>query len=112
MTNNRAAFENEKEKVNNLYENSKHKAEAAYQQGEKKLNDAIEQGKEKSQDFYHQAKESASDFYNESKKMVNEAKDYLQANSDEIINAVKEKPLSSLLIAGGVGFILYNLLRR
>lgn len=112
MTNNKIVFENEKEKLNHLYEEGKQKAQDAYRHGEKKVNEAIEKGEEKTQDFYQQAKVAAGEIYQEGRKIVNETKDYLHTNSDEIINAVREKPLSALLIASGVGFILYNLLKK
>ncbi len=48
----------------------------------------------------------------EGKKKMHEVQDELKVYTDEIIKAVQEKPLTSVLIAGGVGFILSSLFRK
>lgn len=67
--------------------------------------------------------EAASELLNESKKFanelyesgvhrVNEAQDNVKEYSDELVKKVKENPLSALLIAGGVGFLLASILKK
>lgn len=67
--------------------------------------------------------EAATELLNESKKLVNElyedgchkvceAQDSVKEYSDELVKKVKENPLASILIAGGVGFLLSALLRK
>ena len=88
------------DKGSRLYEESKDKAAKAY-----------EQGREKVETAYQHVKESASDLYEESKRKVSDVQDSLQDYSDELIKTVKDKPLISLLVAGGIGFILSSLLK-
>lgn len=67
--------------------------------------------------------EAASELLNESKKFanelyesglhrVNEAQDNVKEYSDELVKKVKENPLSALLIAGGIGFLLASILKK
>ena len=67
--------------------------------------------------------EAATELYNESLKLVHElyedgvnkvtdVQDNAKAYSDELLDKVKENPLSSLLIAGGIGFLLSRLLKK
>lgn len=59
--------------------------------------------------LYHQVKNKASDIYEHT---VCEAHDHIKHHTDNLVKHVHEKPLSSLLIAGGIGFILSTLLRK
>ncbi|MBA2711077.1 MAG: hypothetical protein H0U57_10865 [Tatlockia sp.] len=59
--------------------------------------------------LYKQVKNKACDIY---ENTVCEAHDQLKHHTDSLVKHVQEKPLSSLLIAGGVGFILSTLLRK
>lgn len=53
--------------------------------------------------------EAASELLNEGKKLAQEnAKEF----SEKLAQQVKENPLASILIAGGVGFLLSALLRK
>ena len=72
---------------------------------------------------HHQVGAAASQLLNESKKMANElyeegchrvqdAQDTVKEYSDELVRHVRENPLASVLIAGGVGFLLSALLRK
>lgn len=68
--------------------------------------------KDKTEELYNQTKEVAGDLYNEGIKKVNEAQEHLKQYSDELAATIKEKPLTSLLIAGGIGFIIAALLKK
>ncbi|MBA4697400.1 MAG: hypothetical protein H2069_08465 [Legionella sp.] len=85
----------------------------------KKLNESYYQGKEKAEELADKAEghlgnmqESAQKLIEEGKKKVGEAQDYLAANADDLIKIVKEKPLVSMLVAGGVGYLLSMLARK
>lgn len=91
----------------------------------KKPNDAIEKQAKNFQNssqssgvgeaastLLNDGKRVASELYEEGKSKMQEAKDNIKEYSDEIANQVQNKPLLSLLVAGGVGFILASLLRR
>ena len=67
--------------------------------------------------------EAATELLEEGRKLANElyegglhkvqnAEDSVKEYSDELVKKVKEKPLTSLLIAAGVGYILSTLLRK
>lgn len=79
---------------------------------ENKLKKEVEEGIEHADALYKQVKDKASEFYEESKKTVYDAQDNLKEYTDKLVQHVKEKPLTSLLIAGCVGFILSSLLKK
>ena len=67
--------------------------------------------------------EAATELLNESKKLVNdlyedglhkvsEAQDSVKEYSDELVKKVKQNPLTSILIAGGIGFLLSAILKK
>lgn len=86
----------------------------------KKINDTshhlLEEGKEKVEEMYNQTKEKASELYHDGMKKVCDVHENLHEHikeySEELTKTVHEKPLTSLLIAGGIGFILAALLRK
>jgi ElaB/YqjD/DUF883 family membrane-anchored ribosome-binding protein len=58
------------------------------------------------------SKRVASELYEEGKNRVSEAQNNIKEYSDQIARRVNEKPLMSLLIAGGIGFLLSAIFRR
>lgn len=48
----------------------------------------------------------------EEKKQLHGLEQHFEEYSDELINKVREKPLTSLLIAVGVGFILSKIIKK
>lgn len=69
-----------------------------------------------------QVNEAAANLLNESKKMANElyndglnkvceAEDQMKEYSEHLIKKVKENPVSAVLIAGGIGFLLSKILK-
>lgn len=58
------------------------------------------------------AKHLASEIYEEGRHKFDEMQHDLKLRSEQITQRVYQKPISSLLIAAGVGFILSSLLRR
>lgn len=84
----------------------------AYREGKDKANDLYEEGKDKASDIYNTVKDTVSDYYADGKKKVNRVEDSIGDYTDELVSTVKDKPLISLLIAGGVGYLLSCLLKK
>ena len=79
---------------------------------EEKIKETASESIDQVDAVYKQVKEKANDLYTEGKRTVCEAHDYLNEYADDLVKHVKEKPLTSLLIAGGIGFILSSLLKK
>lgn len=56
--------------------------------------------------------DAASELLKASKHKVCDVQHSIKCYSDEITHTVQTKPLLSLLVAGGIGFILSALLKR
>lgn len=67
--------------------------------------------------------EAASNLFEEGKKWANEvreegvhrvcqAEESIKECSDQLLKKIQENPLTSVLIAGGVGFLLSKILRK
>jgi ElaB/YqjD/DUF883 family membrane-anchored ribosome-binding protein len=54
----------------------------------------------------------ANAIYEDGINKVNETEDHLKEYSDDLLRKVQENPLASVLIAGGVGFLLSIILRK
>lgn len=63
-------------------------------------------------DLLNEGKKLASEIYEANAKKVAEAQDHIKEYSDEIVDKVRANPVTSLLIAGGIGFLLSALLRK
>ncbi|KTC89246.1 MULTISPECIES: DUF883 family protein [Legionella] len=79
---------------------------------EDKIKQSVDEGIDQADAMYKQAKDKANELYEEGKQAVCDAQDYFKESTDNLIRHVKENPLTSLLIAGGVGFILSSLLKK
>lgn len=60
----------------------------------------------------HESKKFANELYEEGLNKVNEAEDKVKKQSDQLLQKVQENPLTSVLIAGGIGFLLAKLMRK
>lgn len=89
------------EKTNDLYNDSKDNASSMY-----------EEIKDRTEAKAHDIKESVQEMYEGSRKKMNNLQDCVSDYSDELIKTVKDKPLTSILIAGGIGFILAALAKK
>lgn len=83
----------------------------------------LDQTKDKVTETYHdvkdkmgstaeRVKEKASDLYEGGKHHLDALESTMEEYSIELIRKVRRHPLSSLLIAGGVGFILSRLMKK
>ncbi|MBI2785312.1 MAG: hypothetical protein HYX60_02975 [Legionella longbeachae] len=57
-------------------------------------------------------KRKANELYEEGVHKVNEAEENIKEYSDLVIKKVQENPLTSVLIAGGIGFLLSKLMKK
>lgn len=76
------------------------------------ISDVYEESKEKAESLYEQTKHKANQLYDEGVKTFCDAEEHLKMYANDLVKSVKEKPLTSLLIAGGIGFIISSLLRK
>ena len=60
----------------------------------------------------HDGKQVATELYEEGLNKIHEAQHNFKEYPDEIVNKVHNKPFLSLLIAGGLGFLLAALFKR
>lgn len=72
----------------------------------------VKQTSDKIDDMYQQLKDSANKAMKEGKKKVMKAERSVEHFSDELIKEIREKPLRSILVAGGIGYILATLLGK
>ncbi|MGL6028708.1 MAG: hypothetical protein ACRC0B_02530 [Legionella sp.] len=59
----------------------------------------------------NESKKMANELYNEGLNKVCEAEDQMKEYSEHLIKKVKENPVSAVLIAGGIGFLLSKILK-
>ncbi len=63
-------------------------------------------------ELLNEGKKLAHELYEEGLDKVSDAQLEAQEYSDKLLRKVKENPLSSILIAGGIGFLLSMLLKK
>lgn len=63
-------------------------------------------------DLLHEGKKWADEMRDEGMHKVNEVEENLKECSDQLLKKIQENPLTSVLIAGGVGFLLSKILRK
>lgn len=67
---------------------------------------------EAASDLLKEGKKWANDVRDEGMHKVNQAEDSIRECSDQLLRKVQENPLASVLIAGGIGFLLSKILRK
>lgn len=63
-------------------------------------------------ELLNESKKLANELYEEGVSKLTEAEQQIKDYSEQLVNKIQEKPLTSLLIAGGIGFLLSKLLRK
>ncbi|WP_298622317.1 hypothetical protein [uncultured Legionella sp.] len=86
-------------------EDLKKKARHAISEGKADITGAANQ-------LLNEGKKLAHELYEDNLKKVGETQDHLKEYSDELTQKVKENPITSLLIAGGIGFLISSLLKK
>jgi len=67
---------------------------------------------EAASELFEESKKMANELYEEGKSQINNVHETVKEYSTEVCHHVHAKPLTSLLMAAGVGFILAALLRK
>ncbi|MGC1182972.1 hypothetical protein [Legionella sp.] len=70
------------------------------------------QVRETTSDLLNEGKKWANEMCDEGMNKVNQVEDSIKECSDQLLRKVQENPLASVLIAGGVGFLLSKILRK
>ncbi|RUR12223.1 hypothetical protein ELY15_05780 [Legionella sp. km772] len=63
-------------------------------------------------ELLNESKKLANELYEDGRTKLNEAEQQLKDYSDLMLRKIQEKPLTSILIAGGIGFLLSKLLKK
>ncbi|MCP0914827.1 MULTISPECIES: ElaB/YgaM/YqjD family protein [Legionella] len=63
-------------------------------------------------ELIQEGKKLASELYEEGLNKVHDAQKNVKEYSDEVLEKVRKNPMTSVLIAAGVGFLLSALLRK
>ena len=100
---------NQFEKVKNSV---KENAKEFYDENQEKASSMYDDLKNKAEATSHQVKETVSDLYEEGKKKVTQAEEVLCDYSDSLVKTIKDKPLTAVLIAAGVGFLLSKTFKK
>ncbi len=67
---------------------------------------------EKANELLEEGKNLAGEYYDEGVEKARHAQESIKEYSDDIVVKIRQKPFTSMLIAGGVGFLLSAILRR
>lgn len=59
-----------------------------------------------------EGKKLANELYEDGRAKITEAEQQLKDYSDSFAKKIQEKPITSILIAGGIGFLLSKLLKK
>lgn len=62
--------------------------------------------------FIEESKKKASELYEEGMNKAAEVGESVKEYSDRVLIKVQENPLTSILIAGGIGFLLSRLMKK
>ncbi|KTD21773.1 DUF883 family protein [Legionella londiniensis] len=63
-------------------------------------------------ELLNESKKLAHEIYEEGLHKVHDAQKNVKVYSDEVVEKVRENPITSILIAAGVGFLLSSILRK
>lgn len=66
---------------------------------------------EAAHEFWMDGKKLAHELYQEGANRVNEVEEQFKEYSDQLLHKVRKNPFTSVLIAGGVGFLLSKILK-
>lgn len=98
----------EKKKASHI-DQEEHSKTASFSSEHKKK---TRQAQEDIDEQYQRLRESASELFEEGKKKISETQDILKEYPEHLIKNIQKNPITSVLIAGGIGFILAKLFRK
>ena len=67
---------------------------------------------EAASELMQDSRKLADEIYKEGLNFVNDAEENVKKYSDELLSKVQKNPLTSVLIAGGIGFLLSTFLKK
>lgn len=83
-----------------------------YEEGKEKIASVYNAAKEKTEELIDEVKDTASNVYKESKNKVNDIEDVVSDYTEELVKIIKDKPITSILIAGGLVYLVAKLLKK
>lgn len=90
----------------------KNKANEIYESGKKKAAEFYQDNKDKSESILNTISDAASNLYDDGVQQFHKAEKMIGESKDEVINFIKEKPLTAAVIAGSLGWILSKLTKK
>ena len=63
-------------------------------------------------EVYSQSKDKARKAYNEGSKMVIDVEEHLKEHIEDIGEYIKHKPVTSLIIAAGIGYLIFAMIQK
>lgn len=90
----------------------KNGADELYKKAMSKTSHVYDDVKDEAELLSDKVKNSASDLYDEGKKKINSIDHYIEGLSDDLVTEIREKPLTSILLAVAVTFILSKLFSK
>lgn len=106
------AYQQTKDNVKETANDAMQQGKNVYQQTKDTVSDTLQQGKSKIQNAYQQTRETLDQRMDDVEHFYHQTKDSACNMSEDLIEYVRVKPLTSLLVAGGIGFILSSLLKK
>ena len=97
--------------MSNYKNEIKHSAKSTYNHAKDETLSTLDSIKDSAESAVHHAKESVTDAYYEGKKQVEKAFDVASEQGNHLMNLIKDKPISSILIAGGIGFLISQIIK-
>ncbi|AUH74280.1 hypothetical protein [Legionella sainthelensi] len=88
------------------------KKSGLYQEANDTISSGLKTSKEASENLKEQVKETASNVYQEGKDKFNEIENVVCDYTEKFIQSIKDKPITSILIAGGIGYFLAKIFKH
>jgi ElaB/YqjD/DUF883 family membrane-anchored ribosome-binding protein len=112
MKNNAANnIEDNKQQHSSVLQEAALKAENFYQKSKDKAEDIYDHSKDKAEDMYNQVKDSMHKMYENGKDEVENVQESLEYYSGLLERKIKQKPISSMVIASLIGIGLATLFK-
>lgn len=89
----------------------KNKASALYDAAKDNTTKAYNQTKPKADDLAAQIGDTASDLYESGKDKLYQAEDYIEDSMACVAKSVRKQPLTSVLIAAGIGYLFAKFIK-
>lgn len=98
--------------MNDMTKDGKHlknKAGKLYDTAKDKITDTYNETKDKADEMVDQISSTASDLYESGQEHIIQVEEYLEECVSSVAKSVRAKPLTSLMIAGGIGYLIGKL---